>query len=92
MLIALHEAATKSSPSKIQPCKIQMPPIRTIKTPMRLLITHITALNVRLMAHLTQKVCVHLLRKHIRKALNSGLLSTLMRLGYISVGLWPIGT
>ena len=78
--------------AEFSPCRIQIPPIRTIKTPMRLLITHITALNVDSSRTSRQKVCVHLLREHIKKALNSGLLSMLMRLGYISVGLWPIRT
>jgi hypothetical protein len=54
MLIALHEAATKSPKPR------------------------------------DKKVYVHLLREHIEKLLNSRLLSMLMRLGYISVGLWPI--
>ena len=55
MLIALHEAATQRAQARFSPCRIQIPPIRTIKTPMRLLITRITALNVRLIAHLETK-------------------------------------
>ena len=86
MLIALHEAATKRAPSKIQP--LQNPSVRTIKTPMRLLISRITALNVRLIAHLETKRSVSTCCEST-SALNSGLLSMLMRLGYISVGLWP---
>src|ERR1700677_4694057 len=38
--------------ARFSPCRIQIPPTRTIKTPMRLLITRITALNARLIAHL----------------------------------------
>ena len=36
--------------ARFSPCKIQMLPIRTIKTPIRLLITRITALNTRRIA------------------------------------------
>src|ERR1700761_5767267 len=38
--------------ARFSPCRIQIPPIRTIKTPIRLLITRITALNTRRIAHL----------------------------------------
>src|SRR5580704_12502301 len=75
--------------ARFSPCRIQIPPIRTIKTPMRLLITRITALNARLMPTSRQKgLCPPAAGAH-RKALSSGLLSMLMRLAYISVGLWP---
>ena len=57
-----------------------------IKTPMRLLITRITALNARLMRTSRQKgLCPPAAGAH-RKALNSGLLSMSMRLAYISLG------
>src|ERR1700733_4683241 len=78
--------------ARFSPCRIQIPPIRIIKTPMRLLITRITALNARLIAHLeTKGLCPPAAGAH-RKAQNSGLLSMLMRLAYISVGLWPSRT
>ena len=38
--------------ARFSPCRIQIPPIRTIKTPIRLLITRITALNTRFIVHL----------------------------------------
>src|ERR1700689_5313367 len=50
MMLRLREPQARFSP-----CRIQIPPTRTIKTPMRLLITRITALNARLIAHLETK-------------------------------------
>jgi hypothetical protein len=59
---------------------------------MRLLITRITTLNARLMRTSRQKgLCPPAAGAH-RKPLNSGLLSMLMRLAYISVGLSPTRT
>ena len=51
--------------ARFSPCRIQIPPIRTIKTPIRLLITRITALNTRRIAHLIEshrpKICESIL-------------------------------
>jgi hypothetical protein len=65
---SVHRVPGYAARSAFSPWRIQIPPIRIIKTPMRLLITRITALNVRLIAHLETKVFVHLLREHIESS------------------------
>src|SRR5215469_1493098 len=40
--------------ARFSPCKIQIPPISTIKAPIRLLNTRIAALNTRRILHLTR--------------------------------------
>ena len=88
MLIALHEAATKRAPSKIQPLQNPDPSHQNHQdTDEAADHSHHRVECTTHRAPRDKKVCVHLLREHIRKALNSGLLSMLMRLGYISVGL-----
>jgi hypothetical protein len=93
MLIALHEAATKRAPSKIQPLHNPDPSHQNHQDTDEA--ADRSHHRVECTTHRTpwrQKVCVQLLREHIEKLLNSGLLSMFMRLAYISVGLSPIRT
>ena len=87
MLIALHEAATKRAPSEIQPLQNPDPSHQNHQdTDEAADHSHHRVECTTHRAPRDKKVCVHLPREHIRKALNSGLLSMLMRLPYISVG------